>query len=115
MDLVITAFGTNDVNDGAGAVAVACHRALAALAAPVPVLIGLVPPIFMASRDVNPAVDAINRQLRDAFPPNQIVDLWTGFRHAFYEAPMHLDAAGQALRAERVIQALQTFTDGCVP
>jgi lysophospholipase L1-like esterase len=114
-DLVITAFGTNDVQQGAGGVAVGCHRVLEEMAAPAPVLIGLVPPIFMPATDWNPGVDAINRQLRDAFPPNRVVDLWTGFGRQHYEGPVHLNAAGQALRAERVVAALRTFTAGCVP
>jgi lysophospholipase L1-like esterase len=110
-DVVIAAFGTNDLywHDGA------FERSVAALeemkrrvqAAGARFLVATVPPMRGEAARFAEQVTAANRLLRERFGPDEIVDFDTGFDSAaMYQDTVHLSAAGQQLRAERARHAI---------
>lgn len=115
-ELVIASFGTNDVHllGLPPAQVVSCYERLwrRARADGVHILLALAPPTFEAWDDGEPINDdlaALDRQLRETFPDEHLVDFATGFEKARYflpNDPLHFNDAGQRLRAERVAAAV---------
>lgn len=108
-DVVIAAFGTNDVRRRLESVEkiVSGYRTLCANAAPARCLVALTPPVFPPHEDRNPAIATLNAALRGAFPPSQVIDFWTGFeRGDFSPDGLHLSHQGQEKRASRAVDAL---------
>jgi lysophospholipase L1-like esterase len=109
-DVVVAAFGTNDVQvlHAAPATIVACYRALVATAAPARVLVATTPPMYPPMPDWEADVAAVNAALHAAFPPEQLIDFHDGFPRAlFLPDGIHLNDAGQRERARRVVAALR--------
>jgi lysophospholipase L1-like esterase len=116
LDVVIAAFGTNDLETlhETPKHIVGCYRRLVAAAAPARVLIATTPPMFPPRPDYHIPIDVLNALLAVAFPPDQLVDFHTGFeRDLFLPDGLHLNDAGQRLRAERARAAL--LRDGTRP
>jgi lysophospholipase L1-like esterase len=101
-DVVIAAFGTNDVRalHRSAEEIVDCYRRLVDAAAPVPVVVALTPPTQPPEPDANPAIDEVNQRLRAAFPAGRLLDFHDGFGPELFDADgIHLNAGGQARRA----------------
>jgi len=116
-DGIVLAFGTNDLGRAhrQPAEVVACYRTIVArVPTTVAVWIALTPPIYAKDGTPSPEVERLNDELRAAFPPAQLVDFWTGFGPDLYagldawntEKLVHLNDAGQQLRARRAVDAV---------
>lgn len=113
-DMLVLAFGTNDVRNmyWTGQTIddiVACYQDAHALAAAnsTLVLVALAPPIFPPyAGDVaaaNALIDQLNARLRETFQSFEILDFHDGFtaEHFFPNDGLHLNDLGQQLRAAR--------------
>jgi len=114
-DVVLLAFGTNDVLAGeepaaiAGALDALALRVREAGAEP---FVALVPPVQPPDHGANEAVNRVNGLLRERWPAERLLDFHGGFGPEHFEDALHLDAAGQAQRAQRAAAALRRALDG---
>ena len=110
-DVVVAAFGTNDlaVLHRRPEAVVECHAALRrALPEDVVFLVALAPPAYEAHAWLAPGVSELGRLLRASFPPRHLVDFESGFTRGDFEADgLHANEAGQRLRAERARAVLE--------
>lgn len=109
-DVIVAAFGTNDIGvfDRPPAAIVACYRALAAqVTGGRAFFVALTPPVYLPDGGTDARVDALNAAIRAAFPAEQVLDFHSGMGPELY-APggKHLNDAGQAERARRAVAAL---------
>jgi hypothetical protein len=109
-DILIAAFGTNDVNvlGKTPSQIVGCYQALAWLAYPLPLYIALTPPNFQTTAPgaYDPSiVQRVNDALRAAFPAKQLID----FTIADFDPDgIHLSLAeGQPKRAAIALTFLE--------
>jgi lysophospholipase L1-like esterase len=109
-DVVILAFGTNDVRAGRPtADVVAAYRAAVARieAAGAVAFVALAPPIHPPEPDRTAALAALNAALREAFPAARLVGFEAGMARGDFEADgLHPNAAGQRKRAAAALRAL---------
>ena len=109
-DVVVLAFGTNDIK-GWGLQAtqlVDCAFALRTAAWPRPVYLALVPPMVGPFAKFEPKVRLVNALFGQSFPASNLVDFFTGFGRDLLEKDgEHLNDAGQALRTRRVLDVLR--------
>ena len=71
------------------------------------VLVALVPPHFLAKRDLEGNLGMTNALLRTALPATQLLDFFTGMgREDVGPDGVHVSPAGQAKRAEVACRAL---------
>jgi lysophospholipase L1-like esterase len=109
VDVLVIALGTNDLKYGTmPAATVDCLRKIVTLAhdAGARSLVATVPPIH------DPTVDAAlvpttNALIRAWFPARDVIDFDSGFRARLYLDHVHLNDAGQRLRARRAAEALR--------
>lgn len=109
-DAVVLAFGTNDSLQGRRAEeSLAAYQAQAdvALTAGLDVFVAETPPMGGCIDEGCGAVWRLNGFLADAFP-GRVVDFFTGFGNEMFGAfdLIHLNAAGQMLRAERALAVI---------
>lgn len=109
-DAVVLAFGTNDSLQGRRAEeSLAAYREQAdvAVAAGLDVFVAETPPMGGCIDEGCGAVWRLNGFLADAFP-GRVVDFFTGFGNEMFGAfdLIHLNAAGQMLRAERALAVI---------
>ena len=106
-DVVILAFGTNDLRDGATpAEIVAAYKRVIAPAQQTGRLtyIALTPPMYPPPADG--VVEALNAALVASFDRSMLVDFYTGFTQSLFLDSIHLNDSGQDLRAARASAAL---------
>jgi lysophospholipase L1-like esterase len=108
-DVVLIALGTNDlaVLFRSPEEVVDCHRAIARLLPRgVVFLVALPPPGYADHAWFSPAARDLANRLRAAFAPN-VIDFASGFSNDLLDDDgLHMNHAGQALRASRAIEAL---------
>jgi len=109
-DVIVAAFGTNDIGvlDRPPAAIVACYRALAAqVAGGRAFFVALTPPLYLPDGRTDVRVDALNTAIRAAFPAEQLIDFHSGMTRDLY-APdgTHMNDAGQTERTRRAVAAL---------
>ena len=104
-DVVIAAFGTNDIGVTTTAETVACYQAIAAAIKPRPLWVALTPPTLPPAHDTTAEVDELNTALLAAFP-GRTIDFHSGFTSEMYLDGIHLGPTGQELRARRAVAAL---------
>ena len=109
-DVILDAFG-DLTGSHTAAEYIACHQAVVAAAAPLKVFIAtthhVCPPFEDTAR--NAVIDETNALIRASFPAQVIIDFDTGFDcaiHMWWDG-VHLNQAGQDLRAERAVEALK--------
>jgi len=112
-DIIIVALGTNDIN-GWGIppkTVVGCLEDLQAFLGMRQLFVALTPPVnppVVNAAAKNVLIDDLNTRLRTAFPTASIIDFHDGFTvDLFYPDGVHLNPAGQQLRAERAVAALR--------
>lgn len=126
VDVVILAFGTNDLAWGAGGTPLSVLEAYMSLwrrgrARGLLPLVALTPPVHPMGEDrrrlslhsmSGPAIERLNEYLGGAFPPRYLLDFSSGMQERLYLDPVHLNAAGQRLRASRAEAGLQALIEG---
>jgi len=115
-DVVILAFGTNDLKHAAPPEAIvdAYAQAKAKIEATgARCLIALTPPTFPPdSSGLNPGIEALNAKVRQRFG-SDVVDFWFGMTRADFKADgLHVNAAGHAKRAAAAREAIARLDDG---
>jgi alpha-tubulin suppressor-like RCC1 family protein len=112
-DVVIAAFGTNDLREGLPPAQVAgAYWALRQRTAEhgVAFFAALTPPILTPEGDEDPrseAVRVLNEALADLFPAERRIDFASGYAPRDYVDGVHLAASGQERRARAALAALQ--------
>jgi lysophospholipase L1-like esterase len=113
-DVVIAAFGTNDLMQDVdpGEIVASYHRlGRRAAADGVAFLVALTPAAMPVAHRLNEPARALNELLRQAFPPEQVIDFWSGFGEGDYDDAIHLGPAGHARRARVARAALGGAAD----
>ena len=115
-DVVILAFGTNDLKHAATPEAIvdAYAQAKAKIEATgARCLVALTPPAFPPdSSGLNPGVNALNAKVREQFG-SDVVDFWSGMTRADFKPDgLHVNAAGHAKRAAAARDAIARITNG---
>jgi lysophospholipase L1-like esterase len=111
-DVVIAAFGTNDVLAGLAPEAiVACYEEMETIAGGRKFFVALAPPIYATVKDVEKSdaqITALNAALAARFG-TMVVDFHDGFARDLYVPGdgVHLSPKGQALRARRAVERLR--------
>lgn len=111
-DVVVAAFGTNDLiaHGHTPAEVVDCYEATRDFLGQRQLFVALTPPVHPPFPDAaahNLLIDELNALLRAAFPAERIVDFHDGFTPDLYASDgLHFNAAGQQKRAERAVEAL---------
>jgi lysophospholipase L1-like esterase len=112
-DVIFLAFGTNDLRGGQGQTpyeVLACYQGLVAQAAQdgVEVIVATTPPVYGDGPAIaanNLLVDQLNMLVRAAFP--HVVEFHDGFTQEYFLPDgVHVNDAGNDLRARRAIEAL---------
>lgn len=102
-DVVILAYGTNDLLAGAQPqevlVALMQHRQRARSTGAA-VFIALTPPAWPASREVNGPIRELNELLRTTLLESRVIDFHTGFEPGDFDDGVHLNDAGHDRRAQ---------------
>jgi len=110
-DIVLAAFGTNDVRTlgKTPRQIVDCYRTLITYALGTPVFIALTPPDFEPNGPDPGVIEAVNDALRAAFPPNRPIDFYTDFPEDDFDPDgIHLSLdVGQPKRALRALALLR--------
>jgi hypothetical protein len=115
-DVVILAFGTNDLKHAATPQAIvdAYAQAKAKIeASGARCLIALTPPTFPPDASgLNPRIEILNAAVRERFG-DDVVDFWSGMTRADFKPDgLHVNAAGHAKRAAAARLALARLVDG---
>jgi lysophospholipase L1-like esterase len=109
-ELILAAFGTNDLQRQRrrpAQVALA-HAKLARDAAPIPLVVALVPPYLASDGGVPHVVDETNALLRAHVAPDRLLDFATGFdRTSLAPDGIHLTEAAQQRRAVEGVRVLR--------
>lgn len=110
-DVVVLAFGTNDVRAGRSTEdIVAAYRAAVRRVEATGGLafVALAPPILPPESDHADALAALNAALRRAFPAPRLIDFHAGMTRDDFEADgIHPNAAGQHKRSAAALRALR--------
>ena len=114
-DVVILAFGTNDLKHAATPEAIvdAYAKAKAKIEATgARCLIALTPPTFPPDMSgLNPGIEALNAKVRQQFG-SDVVDFWSGMTRADFKPDgLHVNAAGHAKRAAAARDAIARLTN----
>ena len=110
-DIVISALGTNDIRTTIPPDEVLrCLLATKAAVAPRQYYVALIPPIYSPDSDADAlkgAINQLNTMIRQTFG-EYVIDFHDGFTTEMFDDPrgVHLNDAGQTLRAKRAIDAL---------
>jgi lysophospholipase L1-like esterase len=111
-DVVILAYGTNDLSRSHATPpeVVEALRSLhtACSARNVFAFIALTPPLPARDAAFNARVRELNALIREAFPPETVIDFWLNFEASdFFEDGIHLNASGQTKRARAAAAAIE--------
>ena len=115
-DVVILAFGTNDLKHAAmpEAIVDAYAQAKAKIEATgARCLVALTPPTFPPDASgLNPGIEALNAKVRQQFG-SDVVDFWSGMTRADFKPDgLHVNAAGHAKRAAAAREAITRIDNG---
>jgi lysophospholipase L1-like esterase len=105
-DALLVALGTNDIRvlQRTPEQIVACLVDMSVAALPLRTFIATLPPDFeFADQTV---IQDTNQLIRDTFDAENILDFDSGFTEDLFRDPVHLNDAGQLLRAQRARQKL---------
>jgi len=108
-DVVVMAYGTNDLLGGASPgevlLAYAQHRQRV-LATGADFFVATTPPTLPATREVNAAIDALNALIVEGFPADRVIDFHDGVGPDEFVDDIHLGDAGHERRARAAAAAL---------
>jgi lysophospholipase L1-like esterase len=110
-DVLILSLGTNDIVSGGRTPAETSETILAlrerARARGIDVLVASVPPVYgKDSQALDPKIRSLNELLKRAIPSREYIDFYSDMPESIYVDSMHVNASGQAERAERASRQL---------